>query len=93
MAEAIKRVNSDKPQKELARPGKVETGINWTLWYTEWENYLGSMMGASGIPLDYIVRKKQPDWWMADNDHDRLKYQALHVGPSYKITEFRYTVS
>ena len=84
MSEAIERVNSDTPQKEVARPGKVETGIKWTMWYTKWENCLGSMMGASGIPLDYIVLRKQPDGWTADNDHDRLKYQALHNGPSYE---------
>ena len=73
MAEAIKRVNSDTPKNEVARPGKVETGIKWTMWDTKWENYLGSMMGASGIPLDYIARRKQPDGWTADNYHDRLK--------------------
>ena len=53
----------------------------------EVKNYLGSMMVASGIRLDYIVLRKQPDGWTADNDHDRLKYQALHVGPSYKTDQ------
>ena len=38
MDEAIKRVNSDTPQKEVVRPGKVETGIKWTMWDTKWEN-------------------------------------------------------
>ena len=42
------------------------------------------MMGASGIPLDYIARRKQPDGWTADNDHDRIKNQALCVDSSYK---------
>ena len=72
MAEAIERVNSDTPQKEVARPGKVETGIKWTMWDTMWENYLGLMMGASGISLDYIVRSKQPDGWTANNDYDHI---------------------
>ena len=84
MADAIKHVNLDTPHKEVARPGKVQRGIKWTMWDMKRENYLVSMMGASGIPLDYIVRRYQPEGWTADNDHDRLKYQALHVGPSYK---------
>ena len=63
MAKSIERVNSNTPQKEVAMPGKVETGIPWMMWDTKWENYLGPMMGASGIPLDYIVRRKQPDGW------------------------------
>ena len=36
MAEAIESVNSDTPQKEVARPGKVETGIKWMMWDTKW---------------------------------------------------------
>ena len=35
-AEAIEHVNSDTPQKEVARPGKVDTGIKWTMWDTKW---------------------------------------------------------
>ena len=74
MDEAIEHVNSDTPQKEVARQGKDETGIKWTMWDTKWGKYLGSMMGVSGIPLDYIVRRKQPDGWTADNYHNHLKY-------------------
>ena len=55
MAEAIERVNSDVPAKEVERPGKLDIGFKWTVWDTNWENYLGSLQGASVIPLDYVV--------------------------------------
>ena len=42
------------------------------------------MMGVSIIPLDYVVRRAKPVGWVASNDHDRLKYQALHAGPLYE---------
>ena len=60
MLDKIERVNSVAPPKEVERPSKMETGIKWTVWDTKWENYLGSLQGASGIPLDYIIRRYIP---------------------------------
>ena len=41
MKEAIERVNSDMPEKEVERLGSLEIGVKWTVWETKWENYLG----------------------------------------------------
>ena len=41
MTEAIERVNSDVPEKEVERLGSLEIGVKWTVWETKWENYLG----------------------------------------------------
>ena len=87
LANAIERVNFETPSKEVERPGKLEDLIKWTVWETKWENYLGSIFGASSIPLDYVIRRDMTAVWIAANDavneHDRLKYQAQHVGTSY----------
>ena len=87
LADAIERVNYETPSKEVEHLGKLEVGIKWTVWETKWEKYLGSIFGASGIPLDYMIRRDMPVGWIAANDtmneHDRLKYQAQHVDPSY----------
>ena len=87
MENAIERFKSDVPEKGVERPGKLEIGVKWTIWDTKLENYLRSLQGALGIPLDYVVRSDMPSTWDpapdAENEHDRLKYQALQTGPSY----------
>ena len=35
MAEAIERVNSDVPAKEVECPGKLEIVFKWTVWDTK----------------------------------------------------------
>ena len=88
MSEAIERVKYDVLAKEVERPGKLEIGVKWTVWDTKWENYLGSLQGALGILLDYVVRRYMPVTWNpttdAANKHECLKYQALMTGPSYE---------
>jgi hypothetical protein len=41
-------------------------------------------MGASGIPLDYVIRRDMPDGWEPGNEHDILKYQAIQTGPAWE---------
>ena len=83
---SITQLNIEGPggDTKVAHPGKVETGHSWTTWDIKWENYLGSMMGASGIPLDYVTRRDMPTGWVPTNEHDILKYQAIQVGPAWE---------
>ena len=68
----------------MAHPGKVETGHKWTTWDVKWENYIGSIVGVSGIPLDYVARLDMPVGWMVVSEHDHLKYQVIHIGPDWE---------
>ena len=85
LADAVTQINIEQPagDAKVANPGKVETGHKWTTWDTKWENYLGSMVGASGIPLDYVTRRDVAPEWIAGNEHDRLKYQAIQDGAAW----------
>ena len=69
---------------EVAHPGKVETGHKCTTWDVKWENYIGSMVGVSVIYLDYMTRHDMSIGWMAANEHDHLKYQAIHIGLAWE---------
>jgi hypothetical protein len=86
LATSITQINIDAPggDTKVAHPGKVATGHNWTTWDIKWENYLGSMLGSSGVPLDYVTRRDMPAEWTAGNEHDALKYQAIQVGPAWE---------
>ena len=88
MEDEIERVNSDVLEKGVELPGKLDTGVKWTVSDTKWENYLGSLQGASGIPLYDVVQSDMQATWNpstdAANEHDRLRYQALLTGPSYE---------
>ena len=86
LATSITQINIEAPggETKVAYPGKVATGHKWTTWDIKWENYLGSMMGASGIPLDYVIRRDMPDGWEPGNEHDILKYQAIQTGPAWE---------
>ena len=55
----------------MAHPGKVETGHKWTTWNVKWNNYIGSMVGVSGIPLDYVTRNDMPVVWTTEKERDR----------------------
>ena len=83
----ITQINIDSPSGEdikVTHPGKLETGNKWTTWDVKWENYIGSMVGLSGIPLDYMTCFDIPVGWTAVNLHDRLKYQAIQIGPAWE---------
>ena len=60
------------------------TGHNWTASAIKWENYLGSMVGASGIPLDYVTRRAMPAGWTPGKEHAVHKYQAIQQGPAWE---------
>ena len=71
----------------MKHPVKVEIGHKWTTWDIKWDNCIGSMVGVSVIPLDYVTHSDITVGWTAANEHDRLKYQAIHIGLSWEANK------
>ena len=69
---------------KVAHPGKVGKGHKWMTWDVKWENYIGPMVGVSGIPLDYGTCCNIPSGWIAANENKYLKYQAIHIGMAWE---------
>ena len=46
-------------------------------------NYTISMVGVSGIPLDYVTNNDIPVGSTAANEYDRLEYQAIQIIPDW----------
>ena len=42
------------------------------------------MVRVSGVPLDYVTCQDMPAGWTAANEHNRLKYQAIQIGPAWE---------
>ena len=36
---------------------KIKTGLEWYDWKEKFENFLMSIRGVGGAPLDYVIRK------------------------------------
>lgn len=68
----------------IKEPGKVDVGNKYPVWCSSFWNYLSSKIGASGVPLCYIVRKPTAAGWVAANDTQALIYGAVHTGPAYE---------
>lgn len=37
-------------------PGKIQGGKEWVQWSLSFKNYLSTMLGSSGVPLNYVIR-------------------------------------
>ena len=82
LTSSITQINIESPSGgdiKVAHPGKVETGHKRITWDVKWENYIGSMVLVSGIPLGYITHWEMPVECTAANKHGRLKYQGIQI--------------
>ncbi len=63
-------------------PGKLKRQKDWTAWSRSLNNYLSTMLGHEGVPLNYIIRtNEQPDCALenqADCDFEQL---AVNCAP------------
>ena len=51
-----------KTSADAASPGPLENEKQWKYWEEKFANYARSHIGASGVPLSYIIRENdQPD--------------------------------
>ena len=60
----------------MAHRGKLETGHKWTTWNVKWKNHIVSMVGLSGILLDYGTRHNMPVGWTTADEQDHLKISS-----------------
>ena len=42
------------------------------------------MVGVLGITLDFLKRCDMPVGWKVANNHNKLKYQAIHIGLAWE---------
>ena len=87
---SIMQINIESPLEgdiKVAHPGKDEIHQLWTIWVVRWENYISSVVGVFGIPLDYVKRCDIPIGLKAENDCDHLKYQAMQIGPDWEANK------
>ena len=79
------KVNSELTK--TLHPGKVQGGKEWVQWSLSFKNYLSTMLGSSGVPLNYVVRDigdkvlKGVDVQM--DDLTKLVTEASLKGPSF----------
>ena len=50
-------------------------------------NYIGSIVGLSGIPLYSVTYCDIPVGRIAVNDHDRLKNQSMHIDQAWEANK------
>ena len=87
LTSAITQINIEYPlggQMKVAHPDRAETGHKLMTWDVKWENYIGSMVRLSDIPLDQVTRHDMPVGWTVANKHDHLKYQEIQIGPAWE---------
>ena len=65
----------------------METGHKWTTWDLTWDNYIGLLVRVLGIPLYYVTHCNMPVGRTAANEHNRLKYQAIYIGPTQEANK------
>lgn len=90
---SIRAMDMEKDTKvssELTKtlhPGKIQGGKEWVQWSLSFKNYLSTMLGSSGVPLNYVVRDigdkalKGPEIQM--DDLTKLVTEASLKGPSF----------
>ena len=83
---AIEQLNiGDINENEVKQPPQLKTD-DWDVWEQTFENYLKSLHGVTGTPLNYIIRdptKTAADFPAAD-EANRLIYSVRLNGPVYK---------
>jgi hypothetical protein len=51
-------------------PGKIPAGKGWTQWELSFRNYLSTILGQSGVPLNYVPREISDTRKTVVNDND-----------------------
>jgi hypothetical protein len=69
----------DSDDAKIEPPGKLKAA-EWLQWELKFINFLQSIPGASGVPLNYVVRKDIPDIYEFANDQEELINSCLLEG-------------
>jgi hypothetical protein len=68
-----------KDDTKIDAPGKLKPA-DWQQWELKLINFLQSLSGASGVPLNYVVRKEVPAGYTFANDQEALVHSSPLVG-------------
>jgi hypothetical protein len=64
-------------------PPKFETA-NWIVWEIVFTNYLSGMYGVTNVPLNYVIRKPQPEGHVYLTDTEKLINSAPLEGYAFQ---------
>ena len=72
-------------ETDLKKPPKLKPD-NWDTWEPKFVNYLKSLRGQTGTPLDYVIRDptKTVNDFPATDEANRLIYVVALNGPVYR---------
>ena len=73
---------SEKDDTKIDAPGKLKPA-DWLQWELKLINFLQSISGASGVPLNYIIRKDVAEGYEFANDSERLIHTCPIEGTVY----------
>ena len=80
----IRKFNAEEDSglSKAADPGKLKRQKEWTAWSRGLKNYLSTILGQDGVPLNYIIRaNEQPDYDLEnENDYD-FEQLAINCAP------------
>lgn len=84
--EALERMDieekRDLEDAKIDAPGKLKSA-EWLQWELKLVNFLQSIPGASGVPLNYVIRKDVPDEYDFVNEQEELINMCPLVGAIY----------
>jgi hypothetical protein len=86
LLQCVERLNveaqlKDQDSSEVKAPGKFESShLGWTKWKTGFLNYMRSIKGAQGVPLQYIAmdREDLDNRTFEDNEEELLYLAPLN---------------
>lgn len=88
--QCVERLNvqaelKDQDTADVKAPGKFESShLGWTKWKTSFLNYMRSIKGAQGVPLQYVaIEREGAEDRMFDDDEEELLYRAPLFGIAF----------
>ena len=87
--EYLERADAEDEEIERAEAaqtplsGKFEAS-NWVQWEVRFTNYLAGLRGITRVPLNYVIRKDEPEGHTFVTETERLIYAAPLVGRAFE---------
>lgn len=71
--------NTSDTSAKAADPGELKSEKQWKEWEEKFTNFLGCLIGVTGIPLSYVIRENDnPDY---DGDHPNFVSKTIACAP------------
>jgi hypothetical protein len=81
---SIRKHNAEESDglAKAADPGKLKRQKEWTAWSRGLKNYMSTILGQDGVPLNYIIRDNaQPDYTLEDEQDFDFEQLAILCAP------------